>query len=189
MICSTGTKILSVAGEAQLEVVAVLALALVAAPEHPLVAGDAVIDVDDEVAGRQALEDVARDDPPHRLRPADADGPEQLAVRDEGKAVRAALEAAVEAALDERDRARRRRLRRLDDGRRVAGLLEQLGESRRLVRGEDDPRAVGLPALDGLGDRARRGRRGAAARASRTCRRRSGRGRRARRSPAPPIPT
>ncbi len=39
-------------------------------------------------------------------------------------------------------------------GGRVAGLLEQLGEARRLVRGEDDPRAVDLPALDGLGDRA-----------------------------------
>ena len=56
------------AGEAQLEVVALLAGA--AAPEHLLVAGDAVVDVDDEVAGRQPLEDVARDDPPERLRAA-----------------------------------------------------------------------------------------------------------------------
>ena len=128
------------AGEAQLEVVAVLALGVVAAPEHPLVAGDAVVDVDDEVAGRQALEDVARDDPPHRLRPADADGPEQLAIGDERETVRAAVEAAVQAALDERDRAGRRGLRRVDDRRGVAGLLEQLREARRLVAGEDDPR-------------------------------------------------
>ena len=56
--------------------------------------------------GVEPLEDVARDDPPHRLRPADADRPEQLAVGDEGEAVRAADEAAVEAALD---RARWRR--------------------------------------------------------------------------------
>ena len=94
------------AGEAQLEVVAVLALGPVAAPEHPLVAGDAVVDVDDEVARRQPLEDVAGHDAPERLRPADADGAEQLAVGDEDEAVRAALEAAVEAPLDERDRAR-----------------------------------------------------------------------------------
>ena len=46
------------AGELQLQVVALLAGA--AAPEHLLVARDAVVDVDDEVAGRQALEDVAR---------------------------------------------------------------------------------------------------------------------------------
>ncbi len=32
----------------------------------------------------------------------------------------------------------------------MPGLLEQLGEARRLVRGEDDPGAVDLPALDGL---------------------------------------
>ena len=129
------------AGERQLEVVAVLAGA--AAPQHPLVAGDAVVDVDDEVARRQPLEDVARDDPPQGPRPADPDGPEQLAVGDEGEAVRAAGEAAVEAPLDERDGAGRRRLPHpADDGDRVAGLAEQVGETRRLVRGEDDPGAV-----------------------------------------------
>ena len=53
------------ARERQLEVVAILARP--AAPEHLLVAGDAVIDVDDEVAGRQPLEDVARHDPAERL--------------------------------------------------------------------------------------------------------------------------
>ena len=140
-------------GEAQLEVVAILALAFVAAAQHPLVAGDAVVDVDDEVARRKALEDVARHDPPHRLGPPDADGPEQLAVGDEGEAVGATLEAAVQAPFDDRDRAGRRRLRSVDDGRRMARLLEQLGEARRLVGGEDDPRAVGLPTLHGLGDR------------------------------------
>ena len=130
------------AGERQLEVVAILAGA--AAAEHPLVAGDAVIDVDDEVARRQALEDVARDDPPQRLRPADPDGAEQLPVGDEGEPVRAAVEAAVEAPLDERDGARRRRLRDpADDRDRVAGLVEELGQPRRLVGGEDDPGAVG----------------------------------------------
>ena len=59
------------ARERQLEVVALLAG--LAAPEHLLVARDAVVDVDDEVAGRQPLEDVARDDPAHRLGPPDAD--------------------------------------------------------------------------------------------------------------------
>ena len=109
MICSTGTKIRSPAANEQLEVVALLAR--LAAPEHLLVARDAVVDVDDDVAGRQALEDVARDDPAHRLGPPDADGAEQLAVGDQREAVRAALEAAVEAALDEGDGAGRRRPR------------------------------------------------------------------------------
>ena len=137
------------AGERELEVVALLARP--AAAEHLLVARDAVVDVDDEVARGQPLEDVARHDPPERPRPADAHGAEQLAVRDEGQAVGAAGEAAVEAALDERDRARRRRLLDpLDDADRVAGLVEQLGEPRRLVRGEHDPRAVLAPARDRL---------------------------------------
>ena len=92
------------------------------AAEHLLVAGDAMVDVDDEVAGRQPLEDVARDDAPERPGPADADGPEQLAIRDEDQAVRAAGESAVQAALDERDRrraaaARRRARRPRPDGR------------------------------------------------------------------------
>ena len=92
--------------ERELEVVALLAL--LAAPEHLLVARDAVVDVDDDVAGREALEEVARDDAAHRLGSPHADGAEQLAVRDQGEAVGAALEAAVEAALDEGDGARRR---------------------------------------------------------------------------------
>ena len=142
-ICSTGTKIRSPAGERQLEVVALLPCP--AAPEHLLVARDAVIDVDDEVARRQPLEDVARHDPPKRLGPADADGAEQLAVGDEREAVRPADEPAVEAPADERDRPRRwRLLDPLHDRDGVAGLLEDLREPRRLVGGEDDAAAVRL---------------------------------------------
>ena len=137
------------AGERQLEVVAILAGA--AAPQHLLVASDAMVDVDDEVARRESLEDVARDDPTERLRPPDADGPEQLAVGDEGEAVRAADEAAVEAAFDEGDGARRRCLPHPPDDRHgVAGLAEDVGQARRLVRGEDDAVVVGTPGLDGL---------------------------------------
>src|SRR5439155_10392444 len=65
------------AGEAQLEVVALVA-GTRAAPEHLLVARDAVVDVHDEVARREAFEDVARDDAPKGLRPPDADGAEQF---------------------------------------------------------------------------------------------------------------
>ena len=137
------------AGERELEVVAILAGA--AAPEHLLVARHAVVDVDDEVARREALEDVARDDAPERLRPPDADRPEQLAIGDEREAVGATDEPAVEAALDQRDRARRRRLPHPPDDRdRVAGLAQHVGQPRRLVRGEDDPGVVGPPGLDGL---------------------------------------
>ena len=133
------------AGERQLEVVALLPFP--AAAQHLLVARDAVIDVDDEVARREPLQDVAWDDPPERLRPADADGPEQLAVRDERETVRPTHEPAVEAAPDQRDRPGRwRLLDPLDDGDRVARLLEDLGQARRLVRGEHDAAAVLPPA-------------------------------------------
>ncbi len=132
------------AGEAQLEVVALLPRP--AASEHLLVAGDPVVDVDDEVAGGQPLEDVPRDDPTHRLRAADADGAEQLAVGDEGEPVRPADEPAVQAPVDEGDRAgRRRNVEPAHRGDRPTGLAEQLGEARRLVRGEDDPLALRRP--------------------------------------------
>ena len=138
------------AGERQLEVVAVLARA--AAAEHLLVAGDAMVDVDDEVARRQPLEDVARDDPAQGSRPPDADGPEQLAVGDEGEAVRAADEPAVQAPVDERDRTRRRRLR---DPSRRCRTGWSASARRSASRGAwSEARtircAVAAPALDGL---------------------------------------
>ncbi len=129
------------AGEAQLEVVALLPRP--AASEHLLVAGDPVVDVDDEIAGREPLEDVPRDDPTHRLRTADPDGAEQLAVGDEGDPVRPADEPAVQAPVDEGDRAGRRRdVEPAHGGDRPPGLAEQLRQPRRLVRGEDDPVAL-----------------------------------------------
>ena len=88
--------------------------------------------------------------------PADADVAEQLAVGDEHQPVRAAHEPAVEAAVDEGDRARRRRLRdpfvtTRPDGR---ASLEELGEPRRLVA---DARTIARrrlaePALHGVRD-------------------------------------
>ncbi len=141
-------------GEADLQEVALVALAGAPA-QHLFVAGDAVIDMDDQIARRQALEDVPRDDATHRLGPPDADVAEQLAVRDEDQAVRTAGEAAVEAALHEDDGAGRWRL---GDGRgdagRVARLREELGQARRLIGGDDDaPSRIsggvrGQPALD-----------------------------------------
>ena len=175
------------AGERELEVVAVLPDP--AAAEHLLVARDAVVDVDDEVAGRQPLEDVARDDPAERLRAADADGPEQLAIRDERDAVRAAGEPAVEAPADERDRAGRWRLGDpIDDGDGVPGLAEQVGEARRLVRGEDDAGAVRAPALDRVDDAGRAAERQQRARASRRGRPTRGRPGPSRRPRAAPTP-
>src|SRR5439155_5637449 len=87
-------------GERQLQVVALVAGAG-ASPEHPLVARDAVIDVDDEVAGREPLEDVPGHDAPERLRPAHADVAEELAIRDERQALGPAVEAAVQAPIDD----------------------------------------------------------------------------------------
>ena len=92
-------------GEVQLQEVALLAArAAGRAPHEARVARHAVVDVDDDVAGLEALEQVAGHDPAHGPRPAHADGAEELAVGDEDEAVRAAGEAAVEAALDERQR-------------------------------------------------------------------------------------
>ncbi len=137
--------------EGQLEVVTVLAGT--APSQHLLVAGDAVVDVDDQVAWREPVEDVAGDDPSERPGPADPDGPEQFAVRDEGEAVRAADEPAVEAPLDEDHRARRRHLAHpADDRDRVAGFAEHVGEPRRLVRREDDPGPIRAPRVDRLRD-------------------------------------
>ena len=102
-----------------------------------------MIDVDDEVARRQALEDVARDDASKGPRPADPHRPEELPVRDDDEAVRSAFEAAVEAALDEDDGAGRWRVHDpLDDPDRVPGLAEDVGQPRRLVAGEHDPGAL-----------------------------------------------
>ena len=156
------------AGEAQLEVVAVLALGPIAATEHLLVAGDAVVDVDDEVARRQPLEDVPRHDATERLGPPDADGAEELAVGHEDEAVRATLEAAVQAAFDERHRAGRRCLGGVGDRDRMAALVQELGEARRLVGGKDDPGALALPVVDRGPRSPRRDPSGAPARASRT---------------------
>ena len=137
------------AGERQLQVIAVLTGA--ATSEHLLVASDAMVDVDDEIARGQALQDVTRHDPPEGLRPADTDRAEQLAVRDEGETIRAADETAVEAAFDERHGAGRGRfLHPRHDRHGMAALAEDVRETRRLVGGEHDPRAVSTPGRDGF---------------------------------------
>ena len=140
--------------ERQLQVVALVPCPTPA--EHLLVARDAVIDVDDEVARTQALQDVARHDPAEGLGSADPDRPEQFAVRDERDAVRSADEPAVEAPADEGDRAGGWRLgQSVDDGDRVIRLRQDLGQSGRLVAGQHDPVAVCLPDLDRVGDPSR----------------------------------
>jgi hypothetical protein len=109
-----------------------------------------VVDVDDRGRPGRGARGCRAARPPECLRAADADRPEQLAVGDEGEAVRAADEPAVEAALDQRDRARAAGLPHpLDDRDRVAGLAQDVGQARRLVRGEDDP-ASSAARLDGL---------------------------------------
>ena len=90
-------------------------------------------------------------DAAHRLRPPDAHAAEQLAVGDHREAVRASLEAAVEAPLDQRDGSRRRRLRDpADDPDGMPGLAQELGEARRLVRHEHDARPLAQPVLDAV---------------------------------------
>ena len=110
----------------------------------------------DEVAGRQPLQDVARDDTAKSAGTPDANRAEELAIRDEHQPVRAAREASVEAAFDEGHGARRRRLGEPADRADLAtGLGQEVGEAGRLVRREDDPGAIGRPALHRLRDLAR----------------------------------
>src|SRR6476661_9541786 len=114
-------------GERQLEIVPVLARP--AATEHPLVASDPVVDVDDDVARVQPLEDVPGNDSPQRLRPPDANRPEQLAVGDEDQAVGPTAETAVEAPTDEGDRSGRGRFGEpIDHGDLVPGLVQDVGQ-------------------------------------------------------------
>ncbi len=110
-----------------------------------------MIDVDHEIAGREPLEQVARDDAPERLRAADTDRSEQLPIRDEREPVRPAGEAPVQASAHERDGTERWGvIDAVDDGDAVPGILEDLGEPRRLIRGEHDPGTVIAPRLDGV---------------------------------------
>ena len=89
----------------QLEEVALLgAVATGRAPDQAGVAGDAVVDVDDQVARLEPLEDVLGGRPTKSARPTDTDGPEKLTVGDHDGLIRAAGEAAVEAAIDQRRR-------------------------------------------------------------------------------------
>ena len=102
--------------------------------------------------GCQPLEDVARDDPAHGLGTTDPDRAEELPVGDEGDAVRAADEAAVEAALDQRDGpGRRSRVEPADGGDRPTGLAQQLRQAGGLVGREDDPLAILGPGRDRVG--------------------------------------
>ena len=97
-------------GEVQLEEVALLvAVAAGVAPSHARVARDAVVDVDDQVARLQALQQVLGHDPTKNARPTNTHGAEELAIGDQHDAFRAAGKARVEAALDQREAARRRR--------------------------------------------------------------------------------
>ena len=74
-------------GEVQLQEVALLvAVAAGVAPHQARVARDAVVDVDDEVARLEPLQQVLGHDAPEDARPTDADGAEQLAVGDEDDA-------------------------------------------------------------------------------------------------------
>ena len=138
--------------ERQLEEVAVVA-GPAAATKHLLVAGDAVVDVDDQVARAEPLEDVAWHDPPERLGSANADRAEQLPVGDDDETIGAAGEATVQAPLDEADRASRRCLAD-GEGRasRVSALGEELGESGGLVGRQHDTSALLEPGVERLAD-------------------------------------
>ncbi len=89
-----------------------------------------MVDVDDHVAGLQALEQVAWHHPPHGPRAAHTHRPEELAVGDELDAIGAPGEAAIEAALDERQATGGHRLVKVAQRRRAdAVVFEDLREA------------------------------------------------------------
>ena len=101
----------AVLGEVQLQEVALLvAVAARRSSGHAVVAADAVVDVDDQVARLEPLQQILWYDPAEHPRPAYADGAEELAIRDEDDAVRTAGEARIQAAVDQRQPAGRRRI-------------------------------------------------------------------------------
>ena len=135
--------------EAQLQIVALFAAG--AAAQHPLVAGDAVVDVDDEVARGQPVQDVAGHDAAHGPGPPNPDGAEELAVGDQDEPVGTSGEAAVEAPTDERSGAGTGSLRDPVDRRGRHVLLgQQLGQAGRLIRCQDDSSTFVRPARDRL---------------------------------------
>jgi hypothetical protein len=139
--------------EAELQVVARRVRAAHGTPHHAAVAGDAVIDMDHQVARHQPFQEVARHDPPKGPRTAHADAAEKLPVGEDDQAVRPVLETAVEAALDQRHRARGGRLQKAGRGsNQRSGLLEELREARGLVGRDHHALALRLPAGQGLRD-------------------------------------
>ena len=121
----------------------------------------------------QSFQQVARHDAAHGARPTHAHAAEELAVGDEDEAVRAAGEAAVEAALDDGHAAWRQRLAHATDRRgQDVRLGEDLGQARRLVRGEHDAGALRAPATHRVRQASRSAPAAGPARASRRgCRR------------------
>jgi hypothetical protein len=118
-----------------------------------------VVDVNDQVAGGQALEHVPRHYPPQGLGPADADRAEELSIGDQDEPVWATGEAAVQAPPDQRSGTGRRCLGQMIDHRRGQALLgQQVGQARRLVGGQDDPLPLRGPGRDGVAQALRAGR-------------------------------
>ena len=150
--------------EVQLEEVALLATAAAGgSPHEPGIPRHAVVNVDDDIASFESLEQVTWHHPPHGLWSPHANRAEQFAVGDEGQAVGPTAEATVEAAFEQPETTRRDRRRDATDrSGHDARVPEDLRQTGRLIRGEDHAGPFPLPAPDGgrkVADRHRRQRR------------------------------
>ena len=152
-------------GEVELQVL--LDVAAEGPLRHPGVPGNAMVDMDDVVAGRQLADEVARDD---ALPAGEATHPrrsEQLMVGEHQQPARFVRESAGQRAVDEADLAFIRRLAQLSrwaDG--LARFLEQLPHPAGLVGGHDHAAArrgeLGQPRARPIGASRQRRRGGVA---------------------------
>ena len=134
---------LVLSGEVELQVL--LDIAAVLALRHAGIAGDAVVDVDQQVAGLQLADQIASDDPLGRGQAPDAGRAEQFAIGQDHQAQRLVDETAGERAMDQADGAGRRGLAQLRHGRsRQARFLQQLADAAGLVGADHHSAAAHL---------------------------------------------
>ena len=137
-----------------LQVIALITIT--AATQHAHEATNAVIHVHQVIARGESLRRFARDAASMHRRSTNARCSEELAVGDHRQPIDAALESAVEAARQNRQRARLRVAdQSLAHHRAFTALGDQLRNARRLLRNDQHPCLVAAPCFETLGECAR----------------------------------
>ena len=137
-----------------LQVVALIAVTTAA--QHAHETANAVIHMHQVVARRESLRRLAGDTTTVHRRSTNTCRAEELAICDHRQPINTALESAVEAAGQNRERARLRVAEHsFAHHRALATLGDQLSNARRLLRNDQYPRLVASPGFKALGECAR----------------------------------